>query len=445
MNWPEDFVNKIHCADSFEFMKLIPDGVIDMFITSPPYWGLRDYGVEQIFNGDPGCKHNWGFSQVEHDNLRYRGHNANVGSNKNPEIHKGKKKSGGQFCCSCGAWRGQIGLEPTPEMYIEHLTEIFNEVKRVLKKEGVFFLNMGDTYATTSGRQGKGDLYGKQPKFSKDADNSMPIQYKIDLAQKCLCMIPERLAWSLIQNGWIFRNKIIWEKKNNLPCSAKDRFTNRWEYIFYFVKSRRNYFNLDSVREPLKTTSLERMKRGRGESQRYALFSQYGGGGGLNKPRLNIKFNYRVKGAEKKGKEGPMFKASKEEIEKYQNQDTAECNSRGKNPGDVWIMPTACFPYDYCITCKRLLIRNELIFKAKKRYCPACKKQTMSHFSTFPTELCAKTILPGCPEGGIVLDPFAGAGTALFVAKQLRRKFIGIDIKKEYCEMSEKRLAQGVL
>ncbi|GAH75797.1 unnamed protein product, partial [marine sediment metagenome] len=191
-------------------MKQMPDECVDMVMTSPPYWGLRDYGIEQIFGGDKDCEHEWGFSPVEHDNLRYRGHNANVGSNKNPEIHKGKERSGGSFCQKCGAWKGQLGLEPTPEMYIEHLTQIFNEAKRVLKKEGTLWLNMGDTYG---GGQAHSDWNVREdyPEEKKTGGyHSKLSKEKWDsglrkLMPKCLMMIPERLAWSLIQNGWILR------------------------------------------------------------------------------------------------------------------------------------------------------------------------------------------------------------------------------------------------
>ena len=163
---------------------------VDVCMTSPPYWSLRDYG--------------------------------------HPD---------------------QLGLEPTPELYIEHMTAVFHEVKRVLKKEGTLWLNIGDTYSTVSGRQGKGDLYGKQPKVSKQVDDSMPIKIKTTLPDKCLCMIPERLAWSLIQDGWILRNKIVWYKPNAMPSSVKDRFSNKWEYIFMFSKSKKYHFDLDAVRE----------------------------------------------------------------------------------------------------------------------------------------------------------------------------------------------------
>lgn len=384
MNWPGDFINQVICGDNLAIMKEIPDESIDMVLTSPPYWGLRDYGI-------------------------------------GPD---------------------QLGLEPTPELYIEHLTEIFNEVKRILKKEGTFWLNMGDTY----GGSGQGSQTGYGDYKRQRVIGTMEKSITSKLMPKCVLMTPERLAWSLIQGGWILRNKIIWIKPNSIPSSVKDRYANKYEFVYYFVKSQRNYFDLDSIREPLKKSSLERLKRGVGESQRYVLFPKYGGGGGINKPRMNVKFNLRVKDAIKKRSEAPLlYKASKKEIEKYQYQDTAECNLTGKNPGDIWVIPTASFPYDYCINCKRLLVRSELIFKNKRRYCSSCKKETMSHFSTFPEELCKKAIIPGCPESGIIVDPFCGAGTALFVAKKLRRRFIGIDIKQEYCDMSEKRIEQGVL
>lgn len=367
-------INVVVCGDSLSILRTFPSKSIDMCMTSPPYWGLRDYGIEQIFGGDLGCEHDF--------NISHRRRNDKSGGHGNAGyIGAEKSQDGARFgpptktCSKCHAWKGQLGLEPTPEVYIEHLTEIFREVKRVLKKEGTFFLNMGDSYTTTSGRQGKGDLYAKQPKVSKKADKSMPIQWRIDLPQKCLCMIPERLAWSLIQYGWILRNKITWIKPNSMPSPVKDRFANKWEYVFYFVKSQRNYFDLDSVREPHVTNAINKLRDKSIESYNQSYPS-----------------GYFSKGAR------------------------AEGHPRGKNPGDIWTINTTPCP-----------VRDV-------------------HFATFPEELCRKAIIPGCPEGGIVLDPFAGIGTTGYVARKLGRKFIMIDIKPEFCEKAEnKRLAQGVL
>jgi len=167
-------------GDCLQVIRSFKPESIDMCLTSPPYWGLRDYGTEQIFGGDADCEHPWGMI-----------------SNKSY-----------YECSQCHAWKGQLGLEPTPEMYIEHMTEIFSEVKRVLKAEGSLWLNMGDTYSGSG--KGSGDDKpdpkfkggGRERTLKADKDNSLP--------SKCLCMIPERLAWSLIQDGWILRNKIVW-------------------------------------------------------------------------------------------------------------------------------------------------------------------------------------------------------------------------------------------
>jgi len=407
MNWPESFVNQVHCADSFEFMKLIPDGVIDMCITSPPYWGLRDYGIEQIFSD---------------------------------------------------GWKGQLGLEPTPEMYIEHLTEIFNEVKRVLKKEGKFWLNIGDTYWGGKGRSAHGDPERHIKRLLEGKTINKPYQEigspgeikpgdgKHDFIQaKSLCMIPERLAWSLIQDGWILRNKIIWFKRNSMPSSVKDRFSNRYEFVYMFSKGKKYYFDLDAVREPYMDSTFKRVNQNEG--------------------------NPKWDGDHKRGSPQAQHTLNPKQF----------VHPQGKNPGDVWIIPT--------------------------QPCPV----KGIHFATFPEELCRKAIIPGCPEEvckkcgkareriieakggaigkswhnhkkdlqrgnraikeakgghgyhrvflgyksckcnagfepGIVLDPFAGIGTAGYVARKLGRRFIMIDIKPEYCEKAENiRLAQGVL
>lgn len=271
------------------------------------------------------------------------------------------------FCLKCHAWKGQLGLEPTPEMYIEHLTEIFNEVKRVLKKEGTLWLNIGDTYSSTKcGNAGEPGGIGSSVSTTRiqRMDTS-----KCGIIQKCLCMIPERLAWSLIQNGWILRNKNIWFKRNSMPSSVKDRFTNKYEFVYMFSKSQRYYFDLDAVREPTIWDGV-----------------QWG----------NVAKKFKDAGL----------------VSDHEFKD----HPQGKNPGDIWIINTVPCPVKGI------------------------------HFATFPEELCRKAIIPGCPEGGIVLDPFCGVGTACYVARKLGRKYIGIDIKAEYCEKAENiRLAQGVL
>lgn len=376
MNWPDDFMNKIICGDCLEVIKEMPDESIDMAITSPPYWGLRDYGT-------------------------------------GPD---------------------QLGLEPTPELYIEHLTEIFNEAKRALKKEGTLWLNIGDTYGG-----GSGGYYPHENELGASKSN---IKFKGNNKPKCLLMIPERLAWLLIQNGWILRNKIIWYKPNAMPSSVTDRFSNRWEYIFMFSKSQGYYFDLDAVREAY----TEPMNRWGGD-------------------------NLVAKG------KSTWDKGTGQETYRDRNM---RPNPDGKNPGDIFEINNqpcplkdvhfATFPEKLCEKpikagcpneiCKKCGKAKEKIIEAKggaigkswhnhkddlQRGNRATKEAKGGHgyhreFLGYKSCNCNAGF-----EGGIVLDPFCGAGTALYVAKQLRRRFIGIDIKNEYVELAKKRLAQGVL
>ncbi|MCK5127955.1 MAG: site-specific DNA-methyltransferase [candidate division Zixibacteria bacterium] len=451
MNWPEDFINKIICGDNLSVMKKMPDESIDMAITSPPYWGLRDYGFEQIFGGDPNCKHTWTTENVYHDNLRFRDPNktANVGTDKNPKIFTDPKLKQGD-CIYCGAWKGQLGLEPTPELYIEHLTETFNEIKRILKKEGTLWLNIGDTYGGS--QQGGGDTG-----LSKERHRKELLTYKNKpqrkLMPKCLLMIPERLTWSLIQNGWILRNKIIWFKPNSMPSSVKDRFNNKWEYLFLLSKNQKYYFDLDEVREPVKDPDELRYRRELRKNKSYDLSNQW-----------------------KSTRWGDKGSMSEEQIE------------AGKNPGDVFEINTQAFPEAHFAVFPEKLCEKPIKAGCPEEICKKCgkareriiegtspgafnirvrdvKKKRIKHTDRKASSEEIKDYKEGIThagigkymkgwtdcnckadfESGIVLDPFCGTGTALYVAKELRRRFIGIDIKKEYCELAEKRLAQGVL
>ncbi len=240
-------------------LKLIPDNSIDCIITSPPYWGLRKYpdDANVIWDGSPNCQHEWEIEEEKHPLYREGLEETSPKQSSNRGsllVSKSKFVSG--FCKKCGAWFGQLGLEPSLELYIEHLLQITKELKRVLKPTGVMFWNMGDNYVG-----------------------------------KCMAMQNYRLILRMIdEQGWILRNIIIWYKPNHMPSSVKDRFTNAYEPIFMLTKSKKYYFDLDAVREPIKTD--------------------------INK----IRFNYRVREA-KKGHFGIIgVRASEEEMKKYDNQ-----------------------------------------------------------------------------------------------------------------------------
>ena len=313
----EYWLNKIHCGDAYELLKQIPSESVDVVITSPPYYALRTYGkyTEKIFDGDPNCSHEWN----------------------------------GSLCVKCNAYKGELGLEPSWELYVKHLVDLFREVKRVLKKTGSLWLNMGDTYNTKSGSGGewvkiinpKKVIDGIQaPLFRKEVLGSQP-----SYPQKCLMLIPMRVAFALIDDGWILRNVIIWRKLNPMPSSVKDRMAQTYEYVLHFVKSRKYYYCLNNIRISHKTKFAP--------------------------------FNLRVRDV-KRGKGGISafgpLKASEKEVEnyvypeksnltydsKYTKHDlavgrvgnfsytdplhTKEYHSLGKNPGDVWEVNNLTIP-----------------------------------------------------------------------------------------------------
>jgi DNA modification methylase len=280
-------------------------------------------------------------------------------------------------------FKNQWGLEKNFKEYLSHLWEMMDELHRVLKPKGTVWVNLGDTYF------GSGNGSGQDPK----ADNNLRKSIGISIApskpnadksngmrKKCQMLIPHRFAIGCIDRGWIVRNDIVWAKPNGLPESTRDRFTKKHEYIFLLVKQADYFFDLDAVRDAHKENSKERTK--------YKM-TAFGG---------DLKNN---KGAFGKGaKNGGALK-------------TIKLNPLGKNPGDVsdfWAITT--------------------------------KRGNAGHYATFNTELIEKPILAGCPENGVVLDPFCGSGTTGVKALELNRRFIGIDGKKEYCDIARKNFAQ---
>jgi len=157
-------------------------------------------------------------------------------------VKRGEKTN---FCIHCGAWKGQHGLEHDFRLYIEHIRLWAREAWRVLKDDGLFFMNLGDSYGGSWGAYGDRTLRENQKRPPT-----------ANAKAKCKLLIPHRAAIALINDGWILRNDIVWWKINGMPESVKDRFSSRHENIFMFSKSSRYYFNLDAVREPHKEKTL---------------------------------------------------------------------------------------------------------------------------------------------------------------------------------------------
>ncbi len=400
-------VDSIIKGHAVNIMRQMPDNWVNCIITSPPYWGLRDYGIEPlIWDGDPECEHTFDSDNAYHDNLRYRvGHNTTVGNNVNPEIYTIKKTGGlngklgennpahfessSQFCSICIAWRGSLGLEPSMEMYINHLCSIFDEAKRVLKDDGSLWVNIGDTYASNGSQetrfwhgsnQGKHQLGNGDGLLSKEYSGRCRTN---EVPSKSLCMIPFRFAIEMGNRGWILRNDLIWHKPNCMPSSAKDRFTVDFEHVFFFTKSKRYYFKQQF--EPFKIDSVKRMRRGQNEGKWHTEEAPKGFYQRLHEPR---------------------------DFQGYDGINREYNMHKGRNKRAIWSITTKGFPE--------------------------------AHFATFPETLVEPMIKAGCPEGGIVYDPFMGAGTVAVVAKRLNRHFVGSELKADYVEMAKRRIAKEI-
>ena len=413
-------VHKIIRSHVIPALKTLPDEHVDTLMTSVPYFGLRDYGKDTatIWDGDESCKHDFFPSQIKHDNLRYRGAASDVRNEKKEEIHKGKENSSGAFCSKCGAWYGQLGLEPTPELYIKHLRMVFVEVKRILKKTGTCWVNIGDSYAGSS----KGSGSSPDPKWEKARNDDMRHKTDwggINLPAKCLCMIPERFLMMMVLDlGFILRNKNIWKKDNPMPSSVKNRFNNVWEPVYFFTKNNKPvYFYNDksgAMIDKKPTSQIEGVDwgwktcpfcdgTGVVKENEYTLAKWFEGELKMRfgepckrcKTTGKVKVNYwhsvdywfdldavrepwtdtrpaDIRRAEEghkgyPGKYGSGYNAEYRDKlpgQGIKGQPVGNPNA-GKNPGDFWSINTQPFPE--------------------------------AHFAVFPDKLCEKPILAGCP------------------------------------------------
>ena len=343
-------------GDLRDALRELPDESVQCVVTSPPYWSLRDYGVPPSVWGErddvDGCPpHEWG-----------------------GETHP----CGTDICSRCGAWRGALGLEPTPEMYVEHMVEVFREVRRVLRRDGTLWLNLGDTYNAYNGNRGIESRYAGDRR--RVGEPMFPSGYGLmaqTLKPKDLIGIPWRVAFALQSDGWYLRSDIIWAKPNPMPESVTDRPTKAHEYIFLLAKSERYYYDADAIREPF---ADERM----GDPGPYRKTSAHERK--ANNARQDLGF-INNGGGWTRGRE-----------------------LGGRNKRSVWTVATVPFPG--------------------------------AHFATFPPALVTPCILAGAPEGAVVLDPFLGSGTTAAVAKSLGRRAIGIDLNPAYLDMAIDRCRQ---
>lgn len=232
---------EILIGNCLNVMAGMPDESVDCIVTSPPYWALRDYGTEpQIWPTaeSEGCDHEW----VTHIEQRRGGSgiNANVRANRCNSKNNRDAPTISDYCAKCNAWKGQLGLEPRFQEYIDHLIMIFDQAYRILKPTGACWVNLGDTY---NGYKVSND----DPKASAKS-NTLHVKHINDgIKRKCLLQIPSRFAIAMTERGWILRNEIIWHKPNAMPSAVKDRLTVDFEKMFFFTKNEKYYFEQQKV------------------------------------------------------------------------------------------------------------------------------------------------------------------------------------------------------
>jgi DNA modification methylase len=225
----------IYQGHALDVLKGISAESVDCVMTSPPYWGLRTYKTEPQIWGENHCEHEFVSDKSQtriHKGWSTGTRTVSADSPSANYDHFGKAEQG-NFCLKCHAWRGELGLEPTIELYISHLVQIFDEVKRVLKKTGTCWVNIDDSYWSTA----QGTFNAPQKIAGESAGEYANFRPKGGQA-KSLCLIPSRFALAMVEHGWILRNDIVWYKSNPMPESVKDRFTGTWEHLFFFVKSK---------------------------------------------------------------------------------------------------------------------------------------------------------------------------------------------------------------
>jgi DNA modification methylase len=274
----------------------------------------------------------------------------------------------------------QLGLEATPEEYVEKLVKVFREVRRVLRDDGTLWLNLGDSYAAggsggcspTSTLTGGGGRYRSGSKLESQHAEGFIRKAPPGLKPKDLCGIPWRVAFALQADGWYLRSDIIWHKPNPMPESVTDRPTKAHEYLFLLTKSARYYYDAVAIREPATCKAMPLSSRHdggkRGEAMRKAGLGSGNSGGtlGWNRPEL------------------------------------------GRNKRTVWTITT--------------------------------KPYAGAHFAVMPEALVKPCILAGTKPGDVVLDPFMGAGTVAKVAHRLDRNWLGCELSAEYTDQALQRL-----
>ena len=403
-------MNRILIGDVLDGLAQLPDGCVQTCVTSPPYYGLRDYGTAAWVGGNPACDH-----LLKHSAAGVKDSPARQSTNSSKSERLNRSE------CRCGATRvdSQIGLEPTPDQFIARLVAVFREVRRVLRPDGTIWVNMGDSYAgSRSGPDTNSPLLSKRNNHSqarsaqkliasRRRDNAEIPRSDITFPgykPKDMMGMPWMLAFALRADGWYLRQDIIWHKPNPMPESVTDRCTKAHEYVFLLSKSERYFYDAEAVKEPASPNTHARMARGAVGSHMPHGWAQG------DQPHDAAAFSaVRTNGV---GFGHGYDKTTKSRVRKLAANGSFDEAVRGhvdaRNKRSVWTINTQAYKE--------------------------------AHFATFPEKLVEPCILAGSRPGDMVLDPFMGSGTVACVATRLGRQYVGCELNPDYAAMAERRI-----
>lgn len=231
------------------FRLAMADNSIHVVASSFPYWGLRDYSLKPlVFGGRDDCRHEW-VTKTHNPNPHGDNgtNNSGLDGGKATQAQTRIGEIESAFCIHCNAWRGSFGLEPTMDLHIKHAVMVCREIKRVLRPDGIFWLNYGDSYAT--GKNGRSAADGKALGNDDRTFRDKPFSTANEVRAKNLCMIPQKVAIALQADGWIIRSAPPWVKRNPMPESVQDRPGTGHEYVYMLVKSDRYFWDMEGVRK----------------------------------------------------------------------------------------------------------------------------------------------------------------------------------------------------
>jgi DNA modification methylase len=468
-------------GDALECLRKRPAGSVQTVVTSIPYYGARDFNVApSVFGGDPACRHRWPKTAVPR---------KAAASTKRSAPARAPRLS--SFCRRCNAWLGCFGLEPTYQLYIDHTVEIFREVWRVLRVDGTLWLNMGDGHVTR--RAGWSAARYKDDGFDHRFVDKPFDTIGLGLKEKDLMGMPWRVALALQAAGWYLRQNIVWHKKNPMPETVYDRPTTAHEFIFLLAKSGdtllwrhrdsgqwvgckpqpdwrwRNRESREVTAKPQTSKKWFQFNLWRGFDYYYdfeAIMEPTSPDSHARAARIPPPAGWD----DTAGHHGSVHRQGRRQSSKTQARDDQGLRSSarmGRAPGwrnrDLGSAPprknntsfdSALKLGDYGDGHAGTPKQNEKFYatigtgaqlpKRNKRSVWSIGSQPFkdAHFATFPPALIEPCILAGCPVGGVVLDPFAGAGTTGLVAALNGRNAILIEKNRDYAAIAQKRIAE---